>query len=124
MNSIVAVVVILVVGLIIWLASRHSRSKAQQTVLERDRILKEIDKLEKKRQGLIDDAARRGVMISTDRVLKHVENLKEAHVRSGHEEAARVVERIIRDFREQSGPEIPVEKAYALMKEIEDKYGQ
>ena len=124
MNSIVAFVVILLVGLIIWLASRHSRSKAQQTVLERNRILKELDELKKKRQGAIDDAARRGVTISTDRVLKHVENLKEAYVSSGDEEAAREVERIIRDFREQNGPEIPVEKAYALMKEIEDKYGQ
>lgn len=124
MNSIIAVVVILIVGLIVWLAGRHSRSQAHQVVSERDRILQELHELEKKRQGAIDDAAQRGVTISTDSVLKQAETLKEEYVGSWHEEEAREVERLIREFREQNGPEISIDKAYALMKAIEDKYGQ
>jgi hypothetical protein len=34
------------------------------------------------------------------------------------------VERVIREFREQNGAEIPIAKAYALIQEIEGKYGQ
>jgi uncharacterized coiled-coil DUF342 family protein len=124
MNLIMAVVVILIVGLIAWLVSRHSQNKVRQAVSERDRILQELQELAKKRQGAIDEAAQRGVTISTDQALKQVGTLKEAYVASGHEEAAREVERIIREFREQNGPEIPIAKAYALMKEIEDKYAQ
>lgn len=124
MNSILAVVVILIVGLIVWLVSRHSQNKALQAVSERDRILQELQKLEKKRQGLIDEAAQRGATISTDHALKQVETLREAYIASGHVEEAREVERVIKEFREQNGPEIAVDKAYAFMKEIEDKYGQ
>jgi uncharacterized coiled-coil DUF342 family protein len=124
MNLIMAVVVILIVGLIAWLVSQHSPSKVRQAVSERDRILQELHELEKKRQEAINEAAQRGVTISTDEALKQVEELKEAYTASGHDEAAQEVERVIREFREQNGSEISIAKAYALMKEIEDKFAQ
>jgi hypothetical protein len=30
---------------------------------------------------------------------------------------------MIRKFREENGPEIPIEKAYALMRDLEGKHG-
>lgn len=124
MTSITALIIVLVVGLIVWLAARHSRGTARQADVERDQILKELQQIEEKRQLLVDDAARLGSTVSTDRILKHVEYLKETYVNSGQEEEASKVERVIREFREKNGPEIPVDKAYALMKELEDKYGK
>lgn len=124
MNSIMAIAAIFILGLIFWLVSHNSHRKAVQAVSERNRILQELQEIEKKRHGLIDDAAKHGVTISTDHTLKQIETLKEAYIASGHEEEAREVERVIKEFREQNSPEIPVDKAYALMKEIENKFGQ
>jgi len=117
---------LLVLETFAWIVRGFSKSSnnAQQQVSERDRIVRELDALEKKRQGIIDDAGQRRVMISTDNVLKDVEKLRDAYISAGREDAAREVERVIRDFREAHGPEIPVTKAYALMKEIENKFGQ
>lgn len=124
MNSIIAIAVIFILGLIFWLVSYNSHRKAVQAASERDRILQELQEIEKKKQGLINGAAQHGVTISTDHALKQIETLKEAYIASGHEEEAREVERIIKEFREQNGSEIPVDKAYTLMKEIENKFGQ
>ena len=124
MTSIMLVVSILVIGLIVWLAARRSRGTAQQADLERDRILKELHEIEEKRQRLIDDSARHGTTVSTDQVLKYVEDLKDTYLKSGQKEVAREIERIISEFREQNGPEIPVNKAYALVKELESKSGE
>jgi predicted ATP-grasp superfamily ATP-dependent carboligase len=124
MNSIMAIALIPILGLIFWLVSRNSHRKAIQVVSERDSILQELQEIEKKRQGLIDDAGQQGVTISTDKALKQTEALKEAYIASGHEEEAQEVERVIKEFREQNGAEIPIDKAYALIKEIENKFGQ
>jgi hypothetical protein len=123
MNAIVVIVGILVVGLIVWLAGRHQRGGVRKEVSERDRILQELQEIEKERQRAVDNAAQGRATISTDRALKQVEILKQAYVDSGQEEAAREIEQVIREFREQNGPEIPVDQAYALMKEIEGKHG-
>jgi hypothetical protein len=124
MNATIAIVGILVVGVVVWLVHQLRRGKIERAPRERGRLLQELQEIERKRQGLIDDTAQRGVTISTDRALKPVEELKEAYRSSGREEAAREVERLIREFREQNGPEIPIAKAYALMQEIEGKHGQ
>jgi Holliday junction resolvase RusA-like endonuclease len=116
------IIAILIVVLIVWQTARHSQGTSRQADL--DRIQKELQDIEEKRQQAINDSAQRGTTISTDQVLKHVEDLKETYVTAGNEEATRDVERVIRDFREQNGPEIPVDKAYALMKELEGKYGK
>lgn len=124
MNATIAIIGILVISVAVLLVYRLRRGRAEQALRERGRLLQELQEIERKRQGLIDNAAQRGVTISTDRALKTVEELKEAYRSSGREEAAREVERVIREFREQNGPEIPIAKAYALMQEIEGKHGQ
>jgi hypothetical protein len=73
---------------------------------------------------LISTVARRGFAVSTDHILKHVEDLKETYASSGLEVEARKVEQIVREFREQNGPEISVDKAYALVRELEEKFGK
>ena len=117
-----AFVGVLVVGLVVWLLWRHQR--AQNALSQRDGILKELRKLESKRQSLIDEAGQRGVTISTDKALRHVEELRDSYVGSGNDVAAREVDQIIRKFREENGPEIPIEKAYALLKDLEAKHGR
>ena len=124
MTSITALIVALAVGLIVWLAARHLWGTGRQARGERYRILKRLQQIEEERQLAVDDAARRGSTVSTDQVVKHAEDLRERYANSGEEEEAREVERVIREFREKNGPEIPIDKAYALMKELEAKYGK
>jgi len=109
----------LVVGLIVWLVGRYLRGPARLAVLKR-----KLNAIEKERQQIINDSARSGTTVSTDAVLRYTEELKAAYVQSGQEEEAREVERVIREFREQHGAEIPIDEAYALMKELERKHGQ
>lgn len=123
MTLTVVVVAILIVVLIVWQAARHSQGTSKQAGLELDRLRKELQEVREEQKRLINDSAQRGTKISTDQVLKHVEDLKETYVRAGNEEAAQEVDCVIREFREQHGPEIPIDKAYALMKALEGKYG-
>ena len=122
MNVTLTFVGILVAGVVVWLLWRHQR--ARSALSQRDGTLKELRELESKRQPLIDEAGQRGVTISTDKALRHLEDLRNSYAGSGNDVAAREVDQIIRKFREESGPEIPIEKAYALMKDIEAKLGQ
>ncbi len=122
MNATLALIGVLAVGLVAWLLWRHQR--ARNALTQRGGILKELREIERKRQGLIDEAGQRGVTISTDKALRHVEELRDSYASSGNDAAARDVDRIIRKFREENGPEIPIETAYALMKDLEGKHGQ
>ena len=122
MNATLALVGVLVFGLVVWLL--WQRQRGRNALVQRDGILKELQEIESKRQSLIDEAGQRGVTISTDKALKHVEELRDSYVSSGNDAAAREVDQIIIKFREENGPEIPVEKAYALIKELEAKHGR
>ena len=122
MNTILALVGAIVVGLVVWLL--WHRQRVRNALAQRDGILKELQEIESKRQSLINEASQRGVTISIDKALKHVEELRDSYLSSGNDAAAREVDRIIIKFREENGPEIPMEKAYALMKELEARHGQ
>jgi len=121
MNATLAFLGALVVGLIVWLLWRHQRARSAFT--EREEILKELAEIERKRQALIDEAGHRGLTISTDKALKRVEELRDSYVISGNDTAAREVDQMIRKLREENGPEIPIEKAYALMRDLDGKHG-
>jgi len=122
MNTTLALIAVLAVGLVAWLVWQHQRT--QNALAQREEMLKELREIERKRQTLIDEVGQRGVTISTDKALKHVEDLRDSYASSGNDAAAREVDRIIQKFREEHGPEIPIEKAYALMKDLEAKHGQ
>jgi uncharacterized coiled-coil DUF342 family protein len=122
MNTILALVRAIVVGLVVWLL--WHRQRARNAVAQRDGILNELREIESKRQSLINEAGQGGVTISTDKALKHVEELRDSYLSSGNDAAARDVDRVIIKFREENGPAIPIERAYALMKELEAKHGQ
>ncbi len=113
----IAVALAIIVGLMFIVAAWLERGDKR----ERQR---ELERIEYERRALINSAAWQGVTVSTDKVLKHVVALREKYRTSGQEEAAREIERIIDEFREQNGLEISVDKAYAFMKEIERNYGQ
>ena len=97
---------------------------SSQATVDQDTIVRRLQEIERERKSAIDSAAERGVTISREAALKHVEALKQSYLNSGNVESARDVERVIADFRERHGPEIPVEVAHALVKEIESRYGQ
>lgn len=121
MNTTLALVGVVVVGAVVWLL--WQRQRARNALAKRDGMLKDLREIESKRQSLIDEAGQRGVTISTDKALKHVEELRDSYVSSGNDAAAREVDQIITKFREENGSEIPIEAAYALMKELETKHG-
>jgi hypothetical protein len=73
-------------------------------------------------QQLIDDSARIASTVSTELMLKLVEDLNATYVYSGQREEALRFEKAIREFREQNGPRLPVDKANALMKELEETF--
>jgi len=93
------------------------------TVL-RDRNLLELEEIERKRQAIIDKGAADGKTISTEAALKHVLNLRATYDGPGREEYVRELDQLIDDFRKKFGPQIPVDQAYALLKEIEARFGR
>jgi hypothetical protein len=84
------------------------------------RLVEEIDR---ERQTLFDAAADRGVNISMEGALRHVEALRQSYLDAGDVASARAVEGVMRDFREKYGPDIPIDVAHALVQQIEAEYG-
>ena len=117
------VIVAGLIGLKIWMKTNLSNSFWEsfwEPPREHPPIPK-LGQLEEMQELLISTVARRGSTISTNQILTYVEDLKETYVNSRKQEEARKIEQIIREFREHNGPEIPIHKVYALMKEVEDK---
>jgi len=115
------VTVIGVVGLAYWLVRLRSRARLQSAIAERDHILQQLADIETKRQRAIDHADERGTVLSVDAVLSGVESLRQKYLQAGRDEDAREVERVIQEFRAENGSEIPIAKAYALMRALEGK---
>ena len=89
MTITVVVIAIVIVGLIVWQAAQHSQGTSKHARLELDRLRKQIQEVGEKQQRLINDSAQRGTKISTDVVLKHVEDdnaSEDKRNRNGHHE--------------------------------------
>jgi hypothetical protein len=90
----------------------------------RDRNLLAIEELERKRHSIIDDGAADGKTISTEAVLKHVLERKTTYDGPNREEYVSEIDRFAKEFREKHGAQIPVDQAYAMFKELEDRFGR
>jgi hypothetical protein len=90
----------------------------------RDRNQAALDEIERKRQTIIDQGAADGKTISAEAALKHVLELKAAYDGPNREEVVAELDRFIEEFRQKHGPQIPVAEAYAILKEIEARFGR
>lgn len=90
----------------------------------RDRNQAARDEIERKRQAIIDQGAADGKTISTEAALKHVLELKSAYDGPNREEYVTDLDQFIEEFRQKHGPQIPVAEAYAILKDLEARFGR
>jgi hypothetical protein len=96
---------------------------ARYLIVLRDRNRLAIEEIERKRQAIIDQGAADAKTISTEAALKHVLELKAAYDGPNREEYVADLDRFIEEFRKKHGPQIPVAEAYAILKELEARFG-
>ena len=65
-----------------------------------------------------------GKSISTEAALKYVWELKTTYKGTNREEYVSEIDRFANEFRKKHGPQIPVDKAYAIFKELEARLGR
>lgn len=90
----------------------------------RDRNRLAIEEIERKRQLVIDKGAAEGKTISTEGTLKYVLELKATYDGPDRELYVAELDQFIDDFREKHGPHIPVAEAYAILKDLQARFGQ
>lgn len=94
-----------------------------QILLLKESVGKEVNAIETGKQKIIDQGARDGKTLSTENVLKRVEEIGSAYAGPDREEYVRELDRLMAEFLEKYGPEIPVDEAYRIVKEFEGKHG-
>ena len=90
----------------------------------RDRNQFSLEEVERKRQTIIDKGTAAGKTISTEAALKSVVELRATYDGPDREEYVADLDRVIEDFRKRHGPQIPIAEAYAILKELEARFGR
>ena len=90
----------------------------------RDRNQRALEEIERERQTIIDKGAADGRTISTEAALKYVLEGKATYDGPDREQYVAELDQFIDGFRKKHGPEIPVADAYAIMKELETRFGR
>jgi hypothetical protein len=65
-----------------------------------------------------------GKTISTEAVLKRLSESKTTYDGPNREEYVSEIDRLADEFRKEHGPQIPLDQAYAMVKEIEARVGR
>jgi hypothetical protein len=65
-----------------------------------------------------------GKSISTEAALKYVLELKTTYEGPNREEYVSEIDGFANEFRKKHGPQIPVDQAYDLLKELEARFGR
>jgi len=89
-----------------------------------DRNQRALDEIERSRQKIIEKGAADGKTISTEAALRYVVECKETYDGPDRDLYVAEMDRFIEDFRRKHGPEIPVADAYAILKELELRFGR
>lgn len=89
-----------------------------------DRNQSAMDEIERQKQDVINKGATAGKTISTEATLKGVLELKTKYDGPNREEYVSEIDRLADEFRKEHGPQIPVDQAYAIVKEIEARFGR
>jgi hypothetical protein len=90
----------------------------------RDRNQLALAESERKRQAIIDKGAADGKTISTEAALKHVLERKATYNGPDREQYVAELDQFIDEFRKKHGAQIPVAEAYAILKELEARFGR
>lgn len=90
----------------------------------RDRNQLALEEIERKRQSIIDQGATEGKMISTEAALKYVLEMKATYDGPDREQYVAELDQFADDFRKRHGPQVPVSEAYAILKDLEARFGR
>lgn len=90
----------------------------------RDRNQLPLKEIERKRQAIIDNGAADGKTLSTEAALKYVLERKATYDGPDREQYVAELDQFIDEFRKKHGPQMPVDQAYAEMKELEARFGR
>jgi hypothetical protein len=90
----------------------------------RDRNQLAIEEIERRKQAVINKGAAAGKTISTEAALKRLLESKTTYDGPNREEYVSEIDRLADEFRKEHGPQITVDQAYALVKEIEARFGR
>ena len=85
---------------------------------------KEIDELNKKKQGRIDELSKKGETISTETILESLDELKTSYDGNNPKEYFFAIDKMKQDFHERYGDSIPVDLAYKISEGIELPFGE
>jgi hypothetical protein len=83
-----------------------------------------LERIERQRQDVISKGAAAGKTVSTEAALKHVLELKTKYDGPHREDYVSEIDRFADEFRKQHGPLIPADQAYAMLKELETRFGR
>jgi nucleoside-triphosphatase THEP1 len=90
----------------------------------RDRNQLSLEEIERKRQTIIDEGAAEGKSISTEAALKSVLKLRETYDGPDRDKYVSDLDQFIDNFRKSHGVQIPVDDAYAILKDLEARLGR
>jgi hypothetical protein len=89
-----------------------------QELVQRERV-----KIKTLKQQIIDEGAEAGKTISTDNILKKLDTLKASHSGPDRDLYVAYLDKVAKEFRENYGSTIPVDVAYKLLTDYEEKNG-
>ena len=95
-------------------------AKGQGEMLQ-DLVDKEMDRIRKKKQRLVDRAAKEGKTIPLAQIVEPLEKSKEVY--KGDTQYVAAVDRTINELRRRYKTEVPVDEAYQLQADDEDEGG-
>jgi hypothetical protein len=119
---VILLVVLIIIG---YFAYRRKpiavRLSKEQLELMQDLVAKERQRIKTKKQEIIDEGAKEGKTIPLAPILENLEKLKAEH--QGDEAYIAEIERQKNELIEKYGTDIPVDAAYKLVTEYENKHG-
>lgn len=115
-------------ALVIWVLIIYARTNKSpftiaQLKLVNDLNEKEIERIRTKKQQIIDEGAKGGESISTDKILERLDELKSSYQGPNPEQYFAEIDKLKQALREKYGASIPVDEAYKILTDYEQKYG-
>ncbi len=98
----------------------HKDFTLEQLKLMQEMTNNEIEKIKKRKPEIIDDGAKKGEVISTEKLLESLDELKTSYDGDNPEEYFAVIDKMKQDFRDKYGSTIPVDVAYKISEGLEE----
>lgn len=105
---------------VIYFKRQSSDFTLEQLKLMLELIKKDIERNQARKQEIVDEATKRGEVISTDVVLKSLDELKSSYSGDNPEEYFAIIDKSKKDFRNKYGKTIPADVAYRIAQGLGD----